>query len=33
MEDIAGENVGVYIGTFCKDWWGVTSEDPDAMPM
>jgi acyl transferase domain-containing protein len=33
MEDIAGENVGVYIGTFSKDWWNVTAEDPDAIPI
>jgi acyl transferase domain-containing protein len=33
MEDIAGENVGVFIGTFGKDWWNVTAEDPDAIPI
>ena len=33
MEDIAGENVGVFVGTFCKDWENITTEDPDAIPM
>jgi acyl transferase domain-containing protein len=33
IEDIAGESVGVFIGTFGKDWWNVTSEDADAIPM
>lgn len=33
VEDIAGEDVGVFVGTFCKDWENITSEDPDSIPM
>ncbi|KAL2068797.1 hypothetical protein VTL71DRAFT_15135 [Oculimacula yallundae] len=33
MEDVAGGDTGIFIGTFCKDWENITTEDPDAIPM
>lgn len=33
MEDLAGTNTGVFVGTFCHDWNTITTEDLDAAPM
>ncbi|KAG4444512.1 hypothetical protein IFR05_000103 [Cadophora sp. M221] len=33
MEDVTGGDTGIFIGTFCKDWENITTEDPDAIPM
>lgn len=33
MEDVTGGDTGIFIGTFCKDWENITTEDPDNIPM
>ena len=33
MASISGTPIGVYVGSFCKDWAHVTMRDPDAAPM
>ena len=33
MASISGAPIGVFVGSFCKDWTRVTLRDPDAVPM
>ncbi|KAF1988946.1 hypothetical protein K402DRAFT_461387 [Aulographum hederae CBS 113979] len=33
VEDMAGSDTSVFVGSFCKDWGELTLRDPDATPM